>query len=149
MQEVVTTSYSDWVSNHQYMIFEHKRHHCPIRQIASLVPKRGNPKYAWKVRKQWQEFTLPFEYQQKTEEEKGNLVSIEETKTNVLFLSLTWDVTFCDWKTAWDSISYVWNLLVANLRRKYGRNNNCLPVAVASHPHTLKSANDLLHSSPH
>ena len=41
--------------------------------------------------------------------------------TNVLFLSLTWDPNICDWKTAWDSISYFWNLMVANLRRKYGR----------------------------
>lgn len=120
-QEVISEKYSEWVSNNQYLIFEQKRHHSPIRQIASLVPKRGNPKYAWKVRKRWREFTFPFEYQQKLETEKGDLANIDETTTNVLFLSLTWDVNFCDWKTAWDSISYFWNLMVANLRRKYGR----------------------------
>jgi hypothetical protein len=120
-QEVVSKTYSDWVSNNQYMIFEQKRHHSTIRQIASLIPKRENPKYAWKVRKRWQEFTLPFEYQQKIEDEKGTLVSITETTTNVLFLSLTWDISICDWKTAWDSVSYFWNLMMANLRRKYGR----------------------------
>jgi hypothetical protein len=118
---VIIEKYSDWVSNHQYLIFEQKRFHSPIRQIASLVPKRGNPKYAWKVRKRWQEFTLPFEYQEKLNAEKADFISLDETSTNVLFLSLTWDVNFCDWKTAWDSISYFWNLMVANLRRKYGR----------------------------
>ncbi len=120
-QEVICATYFDWGSDNQYMIFEQKKHHSPIRQIASLVPKRGNPKYAWKVGKQWGEFTLPFEYQQKLDAENGELISINETTTNILFLSLTWDINFSDWKTAWDSISYFWNLLVANLRRKYGR----------------------------
>lgn len=120
-QEVVSLAYHNWVLDNKYLIFEQKRHRSPIRQIASLVPKRGNPKYAWKVRKQWQEFTFPFEYQQKLDMENGCLDSTTETMTNVLFLSLTWDVNICDWKTAWDSISYFWNLMVANLRRKYGR----------------------------
>jgi hypothetical protein len=119
-QETISENYSEWVSSDKYLIFEQKRHHSPIRQIASLVPKRGNRKYAWKVRKRWQEFTFPFEYQQKLDAEKDDLVKINETTTNVLFLTLTWDINFCDWKTAWDSISYFWNLFVANLRRKYG-----------------------------
>ena len=120
-QEVVSITYHNWVLDNKYLIFEQKRYRSPVRQIASLVPKRGNPKYAWKVRKQWQEFTLPFEYQQRIEAKKCELANIDETTTNVLFLSLTWDVNFCDWKTAWDSISYFWNLFVANLRRKYGQ----------------------------
>ena len=120
-QEKIIEKYSEWVSNNQYLIFDQKRHHSPMRQIASLVPKRGNPKYAWKVRKRWREFTLPFEYQQKIDSEKGDLSNITETSTNVLFLSLTFDPNLCDWKTAWDSISYFWNLFVANLRRKYGK----------------------------
>ncbi|MCW4019378.1 MAG: hypothetical protein NWF00_11990 [Candidatus Bathyarchaeota archaeon] len=119
-QEVICETYKKWASNHQYLLFEQKRHRCPVRQIASLVPKRGNAKYAWKVRKQWREITLPFEYQKKLDLETGHITKISETTTNVLFLSLTWDVNFCDWKTAWDSISYFWNLFVANLRRKYG-----------------------------
>ena len=120
-QEVITGKYVQWVSNPQCLIFEQKRHHFLIRQIASLVPKRDNEKYAMKVHKRWQEFTLPFEYQQKLESEKGELVSFDETTTNILFLSLTWDINFCDWKTAWDSKSYFWNLMVSNLLRKYGR----------------------------
>jgi len=120
-QETILERYVDWVSNNQYLIFEQKRHRSPIRQIVSLVPKRGNPKYAWRVRKQWREFTLPFEYQQKIDVEKGEYQPISEVSTNVLFVSLTWDHDFCDWKTAWDSVSYFWNLMVANLRRKYGR----------------------------
>lgn len=110
-----------WVSDKQYLIFEQNRHHSPVRQIASLVPKRGNPKYAWKVHKIWREFALPFEYQQKLDAEMGYTSPVNETTTNVLFLSLTWGISFCDWKTAWDTISYFWNLFAANLRRKYGR----------------------------
>jgi hypothetical protein len=120
-QEMISIAYHNWVLDNKYLIFEQKRHRSPVRQIASLVPKRGNPKYAWKVRKRWQEFTLPFEYQQKIDTERGNLVSSNETLTNVLFLSLTWDPNICDWKTAWDSISYFWNGFVSNLRRKYGQ----------------------------
>jgi hypothetical protein len=119
-QQVITETYLHWVSNPQYLIFEQKRHRSPIRQIASLVPKRGNPKYAWKVRTQWREFILPFEYQQKLEAEKSSDEPIYETTTNTLFLTLTWDPKICDWKTAWDSISYFWNLAIANVRRKYG-----------------------------
>jgi hypothetical protein len=120
-QEVISDAYLDYVSNDQYMIFEQKRHHSPIRQIASLIPKRGNPKYAWKVQKQWREVTLPFEYQQKLDADKVKGVPVYETTTNILYLTLTWDPKFCDWKTAWDSISYFWNLFAANLRRKYGQ----------------------------
>jgi hypothetical protein len=120
-QEVISKTYLDWVSTHQYLIFEQKRHHSPIRQIASLMPKRGNAKYAYKVRKQWREFTLPFEYQQKLDAEMGYMIPTDETTTNVLFLSLTWDINFCDWKTAWDTVSYFWNVFMANLRRKFGR----------------------------
>jgi len=62
---------------------------CPIRQIASLVLKRGNVRYTWKVRKQWKEFTQPFEYQQKLEAENSKLDPVSKTITNVLFVSLT------------------------------------------------------------
>ena len=119
-QEVIIQKYIEWVLNNQYLIFEQKKFHSPVRQIASLVPKRGNSKYAWRVRKRWREFTFPFEYQQELDAEKNDL-PVDETTTNILFLSLTWDPKICDWKTAWDSISYFWNLFVANLRRKYGR----------------------------
>jgi hypothetical protein len=119
--DVVLDEYKAWVSEKQYLIFEQKRHRSPVRQIASFVPKRGNPKYAWKVHKMWREFTLPFEYQQKLDAEMGYTSQTNETTTNVLFLTLTWDVNFCDWKTAWNAISYFWNLFTANLRRKYGR----------------------------
>jgi len=119
-QEVISKTYLDWVSKHRYLIFEQRRHHSS-RQIASLVPKTGNAKYAWRVRKRWREFTLPFEYQQKLDVETGKLAGVGETTTHVFFLSLTWDANLCDWKTATDSISYFWNLFVANLRRKYGR----------------------------
>ena len=117
-KEVIIEKYSDWVSKNQYLIFEQKRQRSPIRQIASLVPKRGNPKYAWKVRKRWREFTFPFEYQQKLESEKVNFAKINETTTNVLFLSLTWDVNFCDWKTAGTPLAtsgtYSWLISDAN-----------------------------------
>jgi hypothetical protein len=124
-QEAVLNEFKSWVNEHQYLIFEQKRHHSPIRQIASLIPKRGNVKYAWKVRKQWKEFTLPFEYQQKLDRENCGITNLSETTTNVLFLSLTWDVSFCDWKTAWSSVSYFWNLFVSYLRRKYGHVLSC------------------------
>lgn len=121
-QEVIIQQYSDWVSNHQYMIFEQKKFRSLVRQIASLVPKRGNSKYAWQIRKRWHEFSFPFEYQQKLYAENDNLANSNETMTNILFVSLTWDPKICDWKTAWDTkISHDWNLFVARLRRKYGK----------------------------
>ena len=117
-QEVIIQKYSDWVSNHQYLIFEQKRFHSHIRQIASLVPKRWNSKYAWKVRKRLQEFTFPFEYGQKLDAEKNDL-PIDEITTNILFLSLTWDLKFCNWKTAWSPLDtsgiYSWPTFAANM----------------------------------
>ena len=40
--EGVSLAYHNWVLDNKYLIFEQKRHRSPIRQIASLVPKRGN-----------------------------------------------------------------------------------------------------------
>jgi len=64
------------------MIFEQKRRHSPIRQIGSLIPKRGNLKYAIRFRRKFKEFTLPFEYEQKKSE------IIVEDKTRVIVFDL-------------------------------------------------------------
>lgn len=111
--ETIINTYKEWVAKDQYLIFEHQRFHERKRHIASLVPKRGNPKYAYKVRKKFQEFTLPFEY------EKKLIPQTDETQTNIIFLTLTYDTKLSDFKTAW-SEKLAYNRFMANLRKIYG-----------------------------
>jgi hypothetical protein len=129
--EEISEAYLGWVSNNQYMIFEQKRHRSPIRQIASLIPKRGNIKYAYRVRRKFREFILPFEYEQKKSE------IIVEGKTKVLFLTLTFDPSICDFKTAWDSVGYFWNIFMASVRRHFGRvlSARCFESSEKGFPH--------------
>jgi hypothetical protein len=130
-QEVISKTYLDWVSNNQYMIFEQKRYRSPIRQIASLIPKRGNIKYAYRVRRKFREFILPFEYEKKKAE------IIAEGKTRVLFLTLTFDPSICDFKTGWDSVAYFWNCFMASVRRHFGRvlSARCFESSEKGFPH--------------
>jgi hypothetical protein len=130
-QEVISKTYLDWVSNNQYMVFEQKRHRSPIRQIASLIPKRGNIRYAYRVRRKFREFILPFEFEQRKSE------IIVEGKTRVLFLTLTFDPSICDFKTGWDSIGYFWNCFVASIRRCFGRvlSARCFESSEKGFPH--------------
>ena len=114
--KTIIDEYQDWVNYDQYLIFEHQRFHSPVRYIASLVPKRGNKKYAYKMQKRFKELSLPFDY------EKKHTKEVPETQTNVLFLTLTYAVTDqSDFKKAWNELSYNWNKFLSNIRKHFGR----------------------------
>ena len=129
--ETIVKAHKEWVANDQYLIFEHTRFHEKTRYIASLLPKRGNEKYAYNIKRKFDEFRLPFDYEAKISPNEN------ETTTNVLFITLTYDTKLSEFKQSWNreeqkivkgqlknvksGISQEWNRFVANLRKIYGR----------------------------
>jgi len=111
----IVTEYLEWVKNDQYLIFQQTKFHSPTRYFASLVPKRGNKKYAHRIKQRFRELSFPFEHQ------KQKTKNISETTTNVLFITLTYDQSQCHFQTSWDAISYYWNKFMANIRKQFGR----------------------------
>lgn len=117
--DVIEKYYLLWVNRDQLLVFQQTHFHSPTRYFASLMPKRGNKKYAYNVKRNFQGLYLPFEYEQHINP------TVDETLTNVLFVTLTYDTKLCDFKTAWDTISADWNRYVSRLRRKYGKVLTC------------------------
>jgi hypothetical protein len=117
--EVIQESYLSWVRKNEYMIFQREIGKT-VHRIASLCPKRGNIKYAYRTKKRFNELALPF----KLEAENNNqqiLANTETVKeTSVLFVTLTVNPSIMGYKTAWKTIGEHWNRYLANLRHKYG-----------------------------
>jgi hypothetical protein len=59
--EVITGTYLNWASNNQYKIFEQKRHHSPIRQIASLMDLGLRFRYLYNCFKSFKNFRFRLE----------------------------------------------------------------------------------------
>ena len=115
--DVISDKYQEWVADNQLLIFQKKEFHSQNRYIASLCSKRGNTKYAFNTEQRFREFSLPFEYQKKIDK---NLNKTEES-TQMLFISLTYDTKLGDFKQSWQTVSYYWNLFMANIRKQFGR----------------------------
>lgn len=112
----IEKKYMEWVDYNQYLVFEQTKFKSPTRHFASLVPKRGNEKYAYNIKRRFKEFSLPFDYEKKISTES------KEEQTNILFITLTNAVTEkSNFKTEWEAVSYHWNKFLANLRKQFGR----------------------------
>ena len=78
--DIVVREYLEWVNHDRLLIFEQTRFHSATRYFASLMPKRGNKKYASRLKQRFKELSLPFDYEKKISK------NVSETLTNVLFL---------------------------------------------------------------
>ncbi len=113
--EVIEASFKRWSSKIQYLLFEKQLFHSPKRLFACKASKRGNDVYAYRVRRKLEEFKRPFE------KEKEAKPVVWQGKTNVLYVTDTFDAKLCDFKTAWYILGPEFNRQIANLRYKYGR----------------------------
>jgi hypothetical protein len=73
------------IRKEEYMIFEKRKFDGSLRRVASLVSKRGNAKYAYRVCSRLKELMLPFE------EGYGVEDIVVDGCTSVLHLDLTYD----------------------------------------------------------
>ena len=105
------------IRKEEYMIFEKREFDGSLRRVASLVSKRGNFKYAYRVRSRLKELMLPFE--------KGYGVEdiVVDGRTSVLHLDLTYDAKKIDWKHSWVRSGVDFNRYMSNLRRTFGKIN--------------------------
>jgi hypothetical protein len=108
--DVICRAFVEYSSIDEYVPFENV---IDGRRILSLVPKRGNVKYASAVKKRFEELIKPFELKPELD------VTVENGYTNVLFQTLTFDTKLSDFKTAWLTIGVELNRYVANLAKQY------------------------------
>lgn len=135
--EDIEKEYLKWVSINEYLIFEYKEHLGKRRYMVSLCPKRGNPKYAYNVKRKFQELSLPFEYEKKQLFKNPTSQYNSELHTNVLFITLTFDTKLTDYKTAWQTIGKNWNKFLSNIKKRYGKIHvtRCFEAGENNYPH--------------
>jgi hypothetical protein len=110
--DFICQSFVDYSSIDEYVSFENV---IDKRRILSLVPKRGNVRYASGVKKRFNELIIPFEV------EPAKDVLLVDGKTNCLYLTLTYDTKLCDFKTAWLNIGVELNRFASGVKKRFGR----------------------------
>ena len=110
--DVICRAFVDYSSIDEYASFENV---VDGRRVLSLVPKRGNVRYASGVKKRFNELIIPFE------DEPSKDVLLVEGKTNCLYLTLTYDTKRCDFKTAWLNVGVELNRFASGVKKCFGR----------------------------
>jgi hypothetical protein len=110
--DAICRAFVDYSSVNEYAVFENAN---DGRRILSLVPKRGNVRYASGVKKRFNELIIPFEM------EPAKDVLLVEGKTNCLYLTLTYDTKRCDFKTAWLNVGVEFNRFASGIKKCFGR----------------------------
>jgi len=125
LKEVVEL-FKEWKNEHEYIILRGEQtnvqscidltdSHVSYDYIYRFVKasKRGNDVYRYLVSKKLKKLN-----------ELKNIPQFNENwgikKTNVLFVTLTYDTNRCDVKTAWENIGDEYHLFCNNLRKQYG-----------------------------
>jgi len=80
--------------------------------------KRGNDVYNYRQNQRFRELGM-------ISEECGNEpifdINASQPKTNLLFVTLTYDTKLCDRVLGWDNISEEWNRYISAIRKKFGK----------------------------
>ena len=128
--------YRDWRDFDEYIVFQKQtdnlRRKGEIKKetVAIKGAKRGNDVYGWRLRKR-----LKFLNSLKNRtcfDPHSNIKS-----SNVLFVTLTYDVKLSTIKGAWETIGENFNRWIRNLRKKFGRISylRCWEASKRGYPH--------------
>jgi hypothetical protein len=112
--KVICKEYLRNVKKVEYRIFELKGVDGSVRRIASMVPKRGNPVYAYGVRCRLEELMRPFVRGYGVQE------TVVDGRTSVLHLDLTYDAKKVNFKGVPSLVGIDFNRYMSNLRRTFG-----------------------------
>ena len=111
LRDVICGAFVDYSSVDEYAVFQNS---VDARRILSLVPKRGNVRYASGVKKRFNELIIPFEV------EPAKDVLLVDGKTNCLSLTLTYDTSFVISKRLGSMLALSLTVLLLALRSALG-----------------------------
>ena len=128
--------YVGWRDYDEYVVFQKQTDKLTVtgeiekETVAIKGAKRGNDVYAWRIWKR-----LKFLYTLKNRsffDPHGNVKS-----SNLLFVTLTYDVKLSTIREAWETIGEDFNRWIRNLRKKYGRVSylRCWEASKRGYPH--------------
>ena len=106
--DTICRAFVDYSSVNEYAVFENAT---DGRRILSLIPKRGNVRYASGVKKRFNELIIPFEV------EPAKDVLLIDGKTKCLYLTLTYDTKRCDFKKAWLNVGVELNRFAFGIKK--------------------------------
>jgi hypothetical protein len=116
---VIMEAFKSWRDYVEYLLLMGRHVKTGKEQfVAVKCSKRGNDVFTRR---------LDYELGVLRELDGVELFTIDDFQTheympcNLLFLTLTFDSKLCSMREAWQQSTYYWNLLLTNLRNKYGR----------------------------
>jgi hypothetical protein len=130
----IVKKYEAWVLDHKYMVMCHMREtwlsdEGQFEYVAVKCSKRGNDVYVSRVdsRLYGLGFHIPnvdFDFE-------------KDPRTNILFITLTYDTKLCSFEEAWKKIGEEFNRWKANVRKKFGDFSvfRCFEALQNGHPH--------------
>jgi len=108
--------YADWVHQDEYLVLAKPESR---KFVAVKCSKRGNDVYKFRIENRFKELDALAEI-------IGNDIIFDinqqDPKTNVLFVTFTYDTKRCSESKAWEQIGIEFNRAVSNIKRKFG---NC------------------------
>jgi hypothetical protein len=130
----IVEKYEAWVRDHRYMVMAHEREDWKedagkFEYVAVKCAKRGNDVYHSRVedRLSGLGFHIPdvdFDFE-------------KNPRTNILFITLTYDTKLCPFYEAWKKVGEEFNRWRANIRKKFGDFSifRCFEAFENGHPH--------------
>jgi len=103
-----------WMNYHEYLLLYYRN----LDKIVALkCAKRGNDVYLSRINTRFAEIdSLAGDFPDDLFDPKD-----KNKKTNVVFVTLTYDTKHCSLDSAWHNIGVEWNRYQSNLKRKFGR----------------------------
>jgi hypothetical protein len=121
--EFLNGAYREWVSYNEYLVLEvvsrspYDHNEKSQEYIAVKCAKRGNDVYAHKVRERLDPINKACKRLENVKKSKDRGIR----STNMLYVTLTYDIKLCSMADAWYNIGVEWNRFMAGLRKKYGK----------------------------
>ena len=113
------TVYRKWRDTREYFVIA-DIHPITFKRTfkAYKCAKRGNDVYNFRQKQRFRELD-------RISEDYGNErifdINASKPKTNLLFVTLSYDTKLCDRVSAWDNISEEWKRYISGIRKKFGK----------------------------
>lgn len=107
--------YQEWRDFSEFMVLARPDSH---EYCAVKCSKRGNDVYNWRLDHRFQALDALAE---QLGDDRIFDINQDKPKTNVLFVTLTFDTKLCNESNAWERIGKDWNKWKARLTKKYGK----------------------------
>ena len=109
--------YADWVNQDEYLVLAKPESR---KFVAVKCSKRGNDVYKFRIENRFKELDALAEI---VGGDKIFDINEANPKTNVLFVTFTYDTKRCSEKEAWNNIGTEYNRAISHIKRKFGKDS--------------------------